>query len=233
MNINYRNNPAMGDAISQSLRGFMSRVFMMMSLGLLVTAISAYIVSNMEGVFLAIVTTPMYYVLMFGLIGISLYMSSRFEKISLSTMQNLFWVYSILMGMTLSVVFLVYTGESIARTFLITSAVFLSASIYGKTTKRDLTYMGMFLMMGVVGIIIASLVNIFMKSSAMEFAISFISIIIFTGLTAFDVQRLNAYHSHFTGDDLNKVAVMGALSLYINFINLFVSLLRFFGNRRD
>lgn len=233
MQMKYNASPSIGSTISTDLRKFMSRVFMMMSLGLCVTALSAFAVVSMEGLFLTIVTTPLYYLLTFGAIGISIYMSTRFDRMKLSTMQNLYWIYSIIMGMSLSVVIMVYTGESIVRTFLIAAAVFLSASIYGSTTKRDLTYIGMFLIMGLIGILIASVVNIFMHSTAMEFAISFIGVIIFTGLTAFDVQRISYYHSHFSGDDLNKVAVMGALSLYINFINLFLSLLRFFGNRRS
>lgn len=233
MQMKYNTSPSIGSTISTDLRKFMSRVFMMMSLGLCLTALSAFAVVSMEGLFLTIVTTPLYYLLTFGAIGISLYMSTRFDRMKLSTIQNLYWIYSIIMGMSLSVVIMVYTGESIVRTFLIAAAVFLSASIYGSTTKRDLTYIGMFLIMGVIGIFIASIVNIFMHSTAMEFAISFIGVIVFTGLTAFDVQRISYYHSHFSGDDLNKVAVMGALSLYINFINLFLSLLRFFGNRRD
>jgi FtsH-binding integral membrane protein len=136
------------------------------------------------------------------------------------------------MGLSLSSIFLVYTGASIAKVFFITAATFGAMSLYGYTTKRDLTGMGNFLMMGLIGIIIASIVNIFMASSMLDFAISVIGVLIFTGLTAYDTQKIKeSYSEHYGADVMAKNAIMGALSLYLDFINLFMMLLRLFGNR--
>jgi len=147
--------------------------------------------------------------------------------------QTVFWIFSGLMGISLSSILLIYTGDSIARVFFITSATFGAMSIYGYTTKRDLTKLGSFLFMGLIGIIIASLVNIFLKSSMMYFIISILGVLIFVGLTAYDTQKIkNMYASTDTGEMIGKKAVMGALTLYLDFINLFIMLLRLFGQRR-
>ena len=152
---------------------------------------------------------------------------------SLSTAQSTFWIFSTLMGLSLASIFIVYTGTSIAREFFICSATFASMSLYGYTTKRDLTALGGFLIMGLFGIIIASIVNIFMKSPAMYFAISIIGVLIFVGLTAYDTQKIkNMYRDADSETQSGKKAIMGALTLYLDFINLFIMLLRFFGQRR-
>ena len=154
-----------------------------------------------------------------------------------ATAQLLFWVFSALMGLSLSSIFLVYTHTSIVRVFFITAATFGALSLYGYTTKRDMSGMGSFLFMGLIGVIIASLVNLFLASSALQFAVSVIGVLVFTGLTAWDTQRLKEEYLgsfQYAGGDLAaKGAIMGALSLYLNFINLFMMLLQLFGNQRS
>jgi len=173
------------------------------------------------------------WVVMLAPLGIVFYMSFGINKMSAAKAQTVFWVFAALMGLSLSWILLVYTGVSVARVFFITSATFGAMSIYGYTTKRDLTKLGSFLMMGLVGIIIASLVNIFLKSSMMYFVISILGVLIFVGLTAYDTQKIkNMYQSSDTGELMGKKAVMGALTLYLDFINLFIMLLRLFGQRR-
>ena len=160
-------------------------------------------------------------------------MSFGINKMSASKAQTVFWVFAALMGLSLSWILLVYTGASVARVFFITSATFGAMSLYGYTTKRDLTKFGSFLMMGLIGIIIASLVNIFLKSSMMYFVISILGVLIFVGLTAYDTQKIkNMYVASDTGELMGKKAVMGALTRYLDFINLFIMLLRLFGQRR-
>ena len=165
--------------------------------------------------------------------GIVFYISFGIKKMSAAKAQTVFWVFAALMGLSLSWILLVYTGASVARVFFITSATFGAMSIYGYTTKRDLTKLGSFLMMGLIGIIIASVVNIFMKSTMMYFVISILGVLIFVGLTAYDTQKIkNMYLASDTGEIMGKKAVMGALTLYLDFINLFIMLLRLFGQRR-
>tara|TARA_B100000686_G_C16508559_1_gene820881 strand:- start:442 stop:924 length:483 start_codon:yes stop_codon:yes gene_type:complete len=160
-------------------------------------------------------------------------MSFGINKMSAVKAQTVFWVFAALMGLSLSWILLVYTGVSVARVFFITSATFGAMSIYGYTTKRDLTKLGSFLIMGLIGIIIASLVNIFLKSSMMYFVISILGVLIFVGLTAYDTQKIkNMYSASDTGELIGKKAIMGALTLYLDFINLFIMLLRLFGQRR-
>jgi len=166
-------------------------------------------------------------------LGLVFYFSFKINKMSLSTAQTTFWIFSTLMGLSLASIFIVYTGASITRVFFITSGTFAAMSLYGYTTKRDLTNWGGFLMMGLIGIIIASIVNIFMKSTAMYFAISIIGVLIFVGLTAYDTQKIkNMYYAADSETQSGKKAIMGALRLYLDFINLFIMLLRLFGQRR-
>tara|TARA_B100000282_G_scaffold130008_1_gene93154 strand:- start:43 stop:525 length:483 start_codon:yes stop_codon:yes gene_type:complete len=160
-------------------------------------------------------------------------MSFGIAKMSASKAQTVFWIFAGLMGASLSSIFLAYTGTSITRVFFITAGTFGAMSIYGYTTKRDLTKLGSFLFMGLIGIIIASLVNIFLKSSMMYFIISIIGVLVFVGLTAYDTQKIkNMYLASDSGELIGKKAVMGALTLYLDFINLFIMLLRLFGQRR-
>ena len=173
------------------------------------------------------------WIVMLAPLGVVFYISFGIRKMSAAKAQGAFWIFAALMGASLSSIFLVYTGASITRVFFITAGTFGAMSIYGYTTKRDLTRLGSFLMMGLIGIIIASIVNIFMKSSMMYFVISIIGVLIFVGLTAYDTQKIkNMYLVSDTGEVMGKKAVMGALTLYLDFINLFLMLLRLFGQRR-
>ena len=166
-------------------------------------------------------------------LGLVMFFSFRIQKMSASSAQALFWVFAAAMGLSLGSIFLVYTAESVARVFFITAATFGAMSLYGYTTKRSLAGMGSFLFMGLIGIIIASVVNIFIGSSALQFAISVIGVLVFVGLTAYDTQRIKeSYSVHMNGEMAAKTAVFGALRLYLDFINLFLMLLRLFGNQR-
>tara|TARA_B100000678_G_scaffold266157_1_gene250847 strand:- start:137 stop:790 length:654 start_codon:yes stop_codon:yes gene_type:complete len=181
----------------------------------------------------AIYMSGLKWLVMLAPLGIVFYMSFGINKMSAAKAQTTFWIFAALMGLSLSSILLVYTGMSITRVFFICSATFGAMSIYGYTTKRDLTKLGSFLMMGLIGIIIASIVNIFMKSSMMYFVISILGVLIFVGLTAYDTQKIkNMYAASDTGELMGKKAVMGALTLYLDFINLFIMLLRLFGQRR-
>jgi FtsH-binding integral membrane protein len=173
------------------------------------------------------------YVIMFAPLAFVLVLSFGINKLSTSAAQMTFWGFAAVMGISLSSIFFVYTGSSIVRVFFITAAAFASLSLYGYTTKRNLTGMGSFLMMGLFGIIIASVVNLFMQSSAMQFAISVIGVLVFAGLTAYDTQRLKLQYDVVAGNAaaLSKATIMGALSLYLNFINMFMMLLSLFGSR--
>jgi len=161
-------------------------------------------------------------------------LSWRFEQMSTSALQMTFFAFCAVMGVSMASIFLVFTGASVARVFFITSAMFAATSLWGYTTKTDLSKMGSFLIMGLIGIVIASIVNIFVGSSALQFAISVIGVVVFTGLTAYDTQNIKeSYAEHFGHDTMTKMAVMGALSLYLNFINLFQMLLQLTGQREE
>ena len=228
------------------LRSYMLKIYNYMATGVLLTGIIALLsfkLSVETGSNGAIIGfTPMgealffsglKWVVMLAPLGVVFYMSFGINKMSSAKAQTVFWIFAALMGLSLSWILLVYTGVSVARVFFITSATFGAMSIYGYTTKRDLTKLGSFLIMGLIGIIIASIVNIFMKSSMMYFIISILGVLIFVGLTAYDTQKIkNMYVSSDSGELIGKKAVMGALTLYLDFINLFIMLLRLFGQRR-
>ena len=168
----------------------------------------------------------------FAPLGISLYFAFGVNRISTQNAQMLFWVYATLMGMSLASLGFVYTGASIAKTFFICSSMFGGMSLYGYSTKKDLTSMGSFLFMGLIGLVVASLVNIFFRSPAIEFALSFLGVLIFTGLIAYDTQKLKVLY--YQGADSNsKIGIIAAFNLYLDFINLFIYLLRFFGTRKN
>ena len=180
----------------------------------------------------AIFGTPLLWVVMLAPLGIVFFMSARIQKMSAGAAQATFWIFAVLMGMSLASIFVVYTGTSIARVFFITASVFGAMSIYGYTTKRDLSGWRSFLFMGLIGIIIASIVNWFLASSALEFAISVIGVLVFVGLTAYDTQNIKQmYVQSDSTAVMSKKAIMGALRLYLDFINLFLMLLRLFGGR--
>lgn len=226
----------------EGLRTYMLKVYNYMAGALGVTGVVAFIASSSpafmnlmfqqtaEGMKLSMLA----YVVMFAPLGVVFYLSARINKMSYSAAQGWFWGFATLMGLSLYYVFALYTGASIARVFFITAATFGAMSMWGYTTKKDLTGMGSFLMMGLFGIIIASVVNIFLASSMLYFAISIIGVGIFVGLTAYDTQRIKATYYQYAGDaeGMKKTAIMGALSLYLDFINLFIMLLRLMGDRR-
>jgi hypothetical protein len=219
--------------IDQGLRSYMLRVYNYMTGGLALTGIIALYTANSPQILQTIYGTPLQWMVMLAPLGFVFFLSARINKISASTAQTLFWVYSGLMGLSLSYIFLAYTGESITRVFFISAGTFGAMSLYGYTTKRDLSGVGSFLYMGLIGIVIASLVNLFMQSSAFEFAISVIGVIVFTGLTAYDTQKIRQMYVAGEGTETaTKKAVMGALNLYLDFINLFIMLLRLLGDRR-
>ncbi len=223
-------------ATDEGLRSFMLSVYNYMGLGLAITGLVALAVASTPALYVPIFTTPLKWVVMLAPLGFVFFLSARIQTMSASAAQITFWVFAAVMGISMASIFLVFTGESIARVFFITAATFGAVSLYGYTTKRDLTAMGSFLFMGLIGIVIASLVNIFVGSSALQFAISVIGVLVFTGLTAWDTQRLkNEYLGglQMGGELVAKVAIMGALSLYLNFINLFMMLLQLFGNQRN
>ncbi len=220
-------------AIDLGLRRYMLRVYNFMAGGLGLTGIVAYVAVS-TGFFQLIAGTPLLWVVMLAPLALVLLLSFRVERMSAGAAQTAFWSYAALMGLSLAGIFLVYTGTSIARVFFISAATFAAMSLYGYTTRRDLSRFGSFLFMGLIGIVLASLVNIFIGSSALQFAVSVIGIVVFTGLTAWDTQRIKEiYLESDSGDMLTKKAVMGALALYLDFINLFVMLLQLTGQRRD
>ena len=215
----------------EGLRKHMLSIYNYMASAVLLTGIVA-LVSASSGLTLAIAGTPLMWVVMLAPLAFVLAMSFGLNKMSKSTLNILFWAYATVMGLSLSTIFLVYTGESIAVTFFATAGAFAGLSLFGYTTKKDLSGFGSFLIMGVVGLIIAGLVNLFLQSSAMSFVISGIGVLIFAGLTAYDTQRLKEEYVHLRGTEyIGKAVIMGALNLYLDFINMFMYLLRFLGNR--
>jgi FtsH-binding integral membrane protein len=211
----------------------MLRVYNHMSAGLVVTGLIAYLVSTSPAMLQMIFGSPLRIVVMLAPLAFVMVMSFGIQRLSLTALIGTFYGFSATMGLSMASIFIVYTHSSIAEVFFISASMFLAMSLYGYTTRADLTKWGSFLMMGLFGIIIASLVNIFVHSPGMNFAISVIGVLIFTGLTAYDTQRIKDTYSQSWGDESNgKLAVMGALSLYLDFINLFMMLLRLMGNRR-
>lgn len=237
--------------IDEGLRAYMLKVYNLMALGLAITGLAALGTMMLattndpaaaaatlgNGKMLTTLGTALYgsplrWVVMLAPLGVVFFLSARVHTMSVSAAQTTFWVFAALMGLSLSSIFLVYTSASIVQTFFITAASFGALSLFGYTTKRDLTGWGSFLIMGVFGLIIAMIVNIFLASPALQFAISAIGVLIFAGLTAYDTQKIK--EMYFEGDEVlvaGRKAIMGALTLYLDFINLFSFLLSFLGNR--
>lgn len=238
--------------IDEGLRAYMLKVYNLMALGLAITGVAALgtimlattsdpasavatlgngtMLTNLGAILYG---SPLKWVVMLTPLAVVFFLSFRIHTMSVSAAQTAFWVYAGLVGLSLSSIFLVFTAQSVTQTFFVTAAAFGALSLYGYTTKRDLTAMGSFLIMGVFGLIIAMVVNIFLQSSAMQFAISAIGVLIFSGLTAYDTQKIK--EMYFEGDDVlvgGRKAIMGALTLYLDFINLFTFLLQFLGDRR-
>jgi hypothetical protein len=221
------------EGIDQGLRAYLSQVYMFMAFGLLLTGGVSYAAANIPAVMQLVFGTSLKYVVIFAPLGLVFFLSFRIQTLKLATAQGLFWLYSGLVGLSLASIFWMYSQESIARVFFITSSLFGTMSLYGYTTKRDLSAMGAFMFMGLIGIVIAGLVNIFMQSSAMQFVISVAAVIVFTGLTAYDTQSIKAmYYEADDADIMGKKALMGALRLYLDFLNLFLALLNLIGDRR-
>jgi uncharacterized protein len=219
--------------IDAGLRAHMQRIYGYMAGGLALTGLVAYLAAA-SGFYQSIAATPLIWLVMLAPLGFVLVLSFGIQRMAAGTAMLLFWLYAAVMGLSLGGIFLVFTGESIARVFFITAATFGAMSLYGYTTRSDLSRFGSFLIMGLIGIVIASLVNIFIGSSALQFAISIIGVIVFVGLTAYDTQRIKEiYLESDTGEIAGKKAVLGALTLYLDFINLFMMLLQLFGHRRD
>ena len=218
----------------EGLRKFMLSVYNYMAAALALTGVVAFGVANSPAAVQMLFGTPLYWVVALAPIGIVFYLSARVHKMSTGAAQAWFWVFAGLMGLSLASIFLVYTSASIARVFFITAAAFGGLSLYGYTTKKDLSGFGTFLFMGVIGLLIASVVNIFLASSGLQFAISAAGVLIFAGLTAYDTQNIKQSYYIYGGNFgvADKIGIMGALKLYLDFINLFIFLLQLIGDRR-
>jgi FtsH-binding integral membrane protein len=237
---NYQGRVQTGEIIDQGLRSYMLKVYNLMALGLAITGVAAYLGFNFAvqdgqltqfGVLLF--QSPLRWVVILAPLAAVFFLSFRINRMSVAAAQTTFWVYAALVGLSLSSIFLVYTQSSITQTFFVTAASFGALSLYGYTTKRDLSAMGSFLIMGLFGLIIASIVNIFLASSALQFAVSVIGVLIFAGLTAYDTQRIKELYYEADGAEVaGRKAIMGALTLYLDFINLFMFLLQFMGDRK-
>jgi len=221
-------------AIDAGLRQFMISVYNYMASGLALTGIVAYGAAE-TGLYASLIDTPMlFWGVTLAPLALVLLLSFRIEKMSLGAAKTAFWAYAALVGLSLSGIFFVYTGTSIARTFFITAATFLAMSLFGYTTRADLARTASFLLMGLVGIIIASIVNVFLASSIVQLAISVVGVIVFVGLTAYDTQRIKEIYLNSDSPAIaGKKAIMGALALYLDFLNLFILLMQLTGNRRD
>jgi len=235
-----------GLAIDEGLRSYMLKVYNYMGIGLVVTGLVAYLtytqsfieqggrIVGLTGLGEALFTSPLQWVVMLAPLAFVLVLSFGINKLSPAVTQVLFWAFAAVMGLSLASIFAVYTGGSIAKVFFISAAMFGGMSLYGYTTKRDLTQIGSFLIMGLFGLIIASIVNIIWPSGPLGFAISVLGVVIFLGLTAWDTQKIKESYSEGMGQEwYTKGAVMGALSLYLDFLNLFLMLLRLFGQQRN
>ena len=227
---------AQAASIDVGLRAYMLGVYNHMTTALALTGFAAFAtkwaVLSVPGVGQLLFGSPLAYVIMFAPIGMVLWLSVRINKMSAPKARNLFYAYAAIMGISLSTILLAYTGSSVARAFFITAGAFAGLSIYGYTTKRNLSALGSFLMIGVVGLLLASIANIFIGSTQMEFLISIVGVLLFAGLTAYDTQRIKSMYS--AGDDASvagRKSIFGALMLYLDFINMFLFLVRLIGNR--
>jgi FtsH-binding integral membrane protein len=221
-------------ASEERVTAFLRSVYGWMSAGLGITALVAYFVAQSPALVVAIAGNRLlYWGLFIGQLGIVFYLSARVDRIAANTAAMLFIAYSVLTGVTFSFILMVFTRESIASTFLVTAGMFGAMAVYGTTTKRSLAGWGQFLFMGLIGVVLASIVGIFWQNSAFQFVLAFIGVIVFTGLAAYDAQRLKQMALATSAGQIGSYAIVGALALYLDFINLFLMLLRFMGNRRD
>ena len=213
------------------LRSYMLSVYNYLASGVLLTGIVALLFFN-SGLAEQVLVTPLRWVIMFAPLAFVMVMSFGINRISTGTLQLLFWAFATVMGLSMSSIFIVFTGTSIAQTFFAVSVGFLGLSLYGYTTKRDLSGFGTFLIMGVVGLLVAMLLNLWLQSPAMMYAISAIGVLLFAGLTAYDTQKIKSTYAYVAGTDMmGKAVIMGALNLYLDFVNMFTFLLNFMGSR--
>jgi uncharacterized protein len=218
-------------AYDAGLRSYMLSVYNYMASGVLLTGIVALLFAS-SGMAEQVLATPLKWLIMLAPLAFVMVLSFGINRLSTGTAQMLFWAFATVMGLSMASIFLVFTGTSIAQTFFATAAAFAGLSLWGYTTKRDLSGFGTFLIMGVVGILVAMIINIFLQSSALAFAISAIGVLLFAGLTAYDTQRIKSMYSYVAGTDMmGKTVIMGALSLYLDFVNMFTFLLNFMGSR--
>jgi hypothetical protein len=225
---------AEADLTSARIVGFLTKVYGWMFAGLLITAVTAFAVASSDALIEAVILNRIvFWVLIFAQLGLVFFLSARVEHMAPATAAGLFMLYSALTGVTSSVILLIYTGSSIASTFVITAGMFGAMAVFGTITRKDLSGWGSFLFMGLIGLILASIVGIFWQNDALRFVISVIGVLIFTGLTAWDAQRLKHMAAVLPDGRVGSYAVVGALSLYLDFINLFFFLLRLIGGRRD
>jgi uncharacterized protein len=225
-----------GRTIDAGLQGYMRGVFNTMAMGLVLTGGAAYAVANIEPLFNLVFKTPLAYVVMFAPLAFLFlgFTPGRIARSSPEKLKTLFYFFAVVMGVSMASIFMVFSGASIARAFFATAAAFAGTALYGYVTKRDLTKMGSFLIMGLIGIFVASLLNIIFQSAAVQFIVSMIGVVVFTGLTAFETQRLKEIYAYNGGgEQAQKYAIMGALNLYLNFVNLFQIMLSFMGGRRE
>lgn len=216
----------------EGLRRHMLRVYNYMAIGLVLTGAVAFIVGTTPALYVPIFSSPLKWVVMLAPLAFVLFFSFRIQSMSASSAQTMFWAFCGVMGLSMASIFLVFTGTSIARTFFIAATMFGATSLYGYTTKRDLSQFGSFLIMGLIGVVIASLVNIFLGSTMLQFIVSVVGILVFVGLTAWDTQSIKEqYAENFDAESQQKLAVFGAFSLYLNFVNIFQLLLNLTGER--
>ena len=231
---NLANSGAIGSgttAVDAGLRNYMMRIYNYMAAGVGLTAVAAWFTYQLTGP--ALLQNPLMWVFILAPLALVFFISARINTLSVSTARLLFFLYAALVGVSLSTLFHIYTSASITRVFFISAATFGALSIFGYTTRRDLSGLGTFLFMGLIGVIIATLVNIFLQSTGLDWLISVVGVGVFAGLTAYDTQRIKAMYD--AGDDetaVGRKSVISALSLYLNFINLFMMMLRLFGGRR-
>lgn len=219
---------------SEGLRRHMLGVYNYMIGGLVLTGGTALLVASIPALYVPLFSTPLKWVVMLAPLAFVMALSLSVERLSAAAAQTLFWLFSAVMGVSLASIFLVFTGTSIARTFFVAAAAFGALSLYGYTTKRDLSGLGGFLFMGLIGVVVASLVNLFLRSDAVQLIVSVVGVLVFTGLTAFDTQRIKLqYREHAGYEPDAKLTVFNALALYLNFINLFQLLLNLFGQRDE
>ncbi|MGD1880470.1 MAG: Bax inhibitor-1/YccA family protein [Kiloniellaceae bacterium] len=220
----------------EGLRKYMLGVYNYMTVAMAITGLVAYLLADQmlrsPELVQTVYGSPLKWVIMLAPLGFVFFLSARINKMAASTAQITFWIFAGAMGLSLASIFLAYTGESVAKVFFITAGSFAGLSLFGYTTKKNLSGMGSFLFMGLIGLILASVVNIFLASSAMAFVISVVGVLVFAGLTAYDTQQIkNMYYAADSGEVTTKKSIMGALRLYLDFLNMFLFLLQLFGNR--